>query len=148
MENASKALIMAAEVLIGVLVLSLMVYLFVTFGSSSAEIVEQMDASKLAEFNTQYDKYKGIEDITIYDIVSLANLARENNKYYELDKSVRANNGNYYISIYLSGEGYLEEDAQDLIEIIKESELKKYECQNVVYSNITGRVKKVIFKEK
>ena len=58
MENASKALIMAAEVLIGVLILSLMVYLFVSFGSTAAEVNEQMDESKLAEFNSQYDKYK------------------------------------------------------------------------------------------
>ena len=38
MENASKALLMAAEVLIGLLILSLAVYLFADFGSTSAEI--------------------------------------------------------------------------------------------------------------
>ena len=98
MENASKALIMAAEVLVGVLILSLMVYLFVSFGSSSAQVNEQMDEKKLAEFNSQYDKYKDKEDVTIYDIVSLANLATENNKYYGLDESTESN---YYISILL-----------------------------------------------
>jgi len=36
MENASKALLMAAGVLIGLLVLSLMVYLFASFASTSA----------------------------------------------------------------------------------------------------------------
>ena len=38
MENASKALIMAGGVLIGVLIISLAVYLFVSFGQTSAEI--------------------------------------------------------------------------------------------------------------
>ena len=38
MENASKALLMAAGVLIGMMVLSLMVYLFISFGSSTKAI--------------------------------------------------------------------------------------------------------------
>ena len=102
MENASKALIMAAEVIIGVLVLSLMSYLFVTFSSNSSEIIKQMDENKLTEFNNQYDKYKGKSDVTIYDIVSLASLARENNEYYELENST---DSNYYIKVYLDGKG-------------------------------------------
>ena len=42
MENASKALIMAASVLIGIMILSLAVYLFATFGASSAQMHEQI----------------------------------------------------------------------------------------------------------
>ena len=38
MENASKALIMAAEILIGLLIISLAVYLFTSFGTSAAQI--------------------------------------------------------------------------------------------------------------
>ena len=41
MENATKALIMAGGILVGVLVLSLMVYLFADFGSTSAQINAQ-----------------------------------------------------------------------------------------------------------
>ncbi len=153
MENASKALIMAAEVLVGVLILSLMVYLFVSFGSSSAQVNEQMDEKKLAEFNSQYDKYKDKEDVTIYDIVSLANLATENNKYYGLDESTESN---YYISILLDNT-HLElkasqEDTQNVQKnkIIKEkiekgeNVLQTYKC-NVIYSTITGRVRTVKF---
>lgn len=50
MENASKALIMAAGILIGVAILSLAVYLFVSFGSASAKIHEQNDANRINEF--------------------------------------------------------------------------------------------------
>ena len=158
MENASKALIMAAEVMIGVLVLSLMVYLFVSFGSNSAEINEQVDETKLAEFNNQFDKYRDQTDNTIYDIVTLANLARENNEYYELDTPT---NSNYYISIKIGSKN---------IEKMKSNELKKYitdevesitvtqsdidegnvkilntySCK-VTYNDITGRVKTVEF---
>lgn len=153
MENASKALIMAAEVMIGVLVLSLMVYLFISFGSSSAQINEQMDETKLAEFNSQFDKYKDKTDNTIYDIITVANLARENNSYYELtnlSNTAKKSYGNYYIIINLKGEGDLEEPEVDLTGIIEKklqegTATKNYKC-SVEYSNATGRVKKVSFE--
>lgn len=153
MENASKALLMAAEVLVGVLVLSLMVYLFITFGSNSSEIAKQMEENKLAEFNSQFDKYKGKSDITIHDIVSLANLAMENNEYYELTDSTESN---YYISVVLIGEGAIEKKEQTLEKFEKKMTelLKKYvnttfKCSNsnsdVRYSNTTGRIKQIQF---
>ena len=51
MENASKALLMAAGVLIGVLILSLAVYLFANFGTASAEIHKQKDMNEINKFN-------------------------------------------------------------------------------------------------
>lgn len=157
MENASKALLMAAEVLIGILILSLMVYLFTTFGSSSAKINKQLDDNKLAEFNSQYDKYVDKEDVTIYDVVTVANLAIENNKYYELETE-QSTDGNYYISVSLdrkTGEDVqkLEKKSQEyLADIISKEELMegilpKYNCE-VTYSSITGRVKTIKFTEK
>ncbi len=71
MENASKALLMAAGVLIGIMVLSLAVYLFVTFGSTSAQMHQQKEQDQLNQFNSQFTSYEGKEDITIYDIVLL-----------------------------------------------------------------------------
>lgn len=47
MENASKALIMAGGILVGVLVLSLMVYLFADFGSTSAQINAQKQTKSI-----------------------------------------------------------------------------------------------------
>lgn len=85
MENASKALIMAAGVLIGIMILSLAVYLFATFGSTSAELHKQKETDQLNQFNSQFTSYEGKEDITIYDVITVANLATENNKYYEFD---------------------------------------------------------------
>lgn len=161
MENASKALLMAAEVLIGVLILSLMVYLFATFGSNSAKINKQLEDNKLAEFNSQYDKYVGKEDVTIYDIITVTNLAKENNKYYELETSTK---GNYYISVKRGIEQMEKKTQQELTADIEDEELKvvdptkvtasyaykilpKYDC-TVEYSDITGRVKTVTFTEK
>lgn len=46
MENASRALLMAATVLISVMVISLGTYLFATFGSYSKNINEKLSLKK------------------------------------------------------------------------------------------------------
>ena len=95
MENASKALIMAASMLMGMMIISIAVYLFVTFGKVASDTYEQIDTDRLNQFNSQFTSYversyidteKGY--ITIYDVISLANLATENNKKYEFDRRV------------------------------------------------------------
>ena len=57
MENASKALIMAAEILIGVMIISIGVYLFNTLGQYSAETTAEMEETQQAQFNNQFLKY-------------------------------------------------------------------------------------------
>lgn len=143
MENASKALLMAAGVLIGLMVLSLAVYLFITFGSQSAEIHEQIDTDRLNQFNTQFTKYEGME-VTIYDVMTVLNLAKENNDYYGL----RANeDSNYYIEVYLNRNSIMGESMEDLMidDAYSGNDLIKYSC-TVIISEITQRVKSVNFQ--
>lgn len=92
MENASKALIMAAGVLIGLLILSLAVYLIVSFGTTSRTLHKQNEEQQIAQFNSQFTAYEGKEGITIHDIVSIANLATETNKHYEFAKRTSTSN--------------------------------------------------------
>ena len=63
MENASKALIMAGGVLIGVLIISLAVYLFVSFGQTSAEINSENSQKQLSQFNAKFTSYEGRNNI-------------------------------------------------------------------------------------
>lgn len=76
MENASKALIMAAGILIGVLILALMVTLF----ASSKNLFNSYDATKESEsiqqFNVNFTKYVG-ENLTIHDVITIYNFAIE-----------------------------------------------------------------------
>lgn len=150
MENASNALIMAAGILIGVLILSLAVYLFVNFGQTTAQIYEQNEQNQLNLFNSQFTSYEGKENITIYDIITVAGYAYENNKYYENDEQ-------YKVYIYI-GAPIKNNEIQDLVYvkskelIINEqnkmsgnnNELPKYSCK-IEYLN--GRVNKVVFSE-
>ncbi len=103
MENASKALIMAAGTLIGMLVISLAVYLFTSFGAVSAQLHQQKAAQHLENFNSQFTSYEGKEGITIYDVVSVANLATESNRYYSYStRTLNTVNGkDSYIQVIL-----------------------------------------------
>lgn len=153
MENASKALLMAAGVLVGILILSLAVYLFISFGGTSADIHDKVQKDQLAKFNTQFTTYETKESVTIYDIISVANLATENNRKNQLQKKNTQTDGNdNYITVKLKGrciEGGENIDTKQLeneynkkimedINAQVNGELKKYKAK-VNISKETGR---------
>lgn len=154
MENASKALIMAAGVLIGIMILSLVVYLFVSFGSSTAQIGEKIKQDQLNKFNSQFTSYEGKEGLTIYDVITVANLATENNKYYNYSNRSDTSQNDSYVSVILENkhiEGKEEADYNKLIindTINNESDsLANYTCK-VYINEITSRVYKITFSVK
>ena len=83
MENASKALLMAAGILMGILVLSLIVYIYATFSDNTQKNIKQMELNYLTAFNSKYLSYDGREDLTYYDIANVATMARNDNKNNE-----------------------------------------------------------------
>lgn len=146
MENATKALIMAAGVLMGIVILSLAVYEFTSFGISSKEIHKANEETRLNEFNSQFTKYEGKDDVTIYDVITVANLAKENNSYYEFSpRSLEQNTGkDLYISVILDNTS-IENQNQSIYKSKIGSEYNsKYTCIATI-SNDTGRVYKVNF---
>lgn len=164
MENASKALLMAAGVLIGLLVISLAVYLFTSFASTSADVHKQNEQQQIEQFNSQFTSYVGKEEITIYDVVTVANLATENNRYYGYSKRSIAQTPqtatDSYISVKLENEtiekgnetknntnNELIKKELETIETNKSKELPQYNCQ-VSISPTTGRVCLVTFNPK
>lgn len=85
MENASNALLIAASILIAVMVVSFGTYLFTTFNSSGKQINQSIEAKQKDEFNEQFYSYEtDMSDYTtyrnVYDIVSVINLAQNNNE--------------------------------------------------------------------
>lgn len=85
MENASKALLMAAGVLIGVLILSLGVYLFVNFSQHASQTYDQIKEDQINQFNSEFVTLQGKSDITIYDVISTVKRAQEFNNVNELN---------------------------------------------------------------
>ena len=84
MENASKALLMAAGVLIGVLILSLGVYLFVNFSQHASQTYDQIKEDQINQFNSEFVALQG-KNITIYDVISVVRKAREYNEVNEVN---------------------------------------------------------------
>ena len=79
MENASKALIMAGEVLIGVIILSILVLMFNKISEFTESYYANSETQKMIAFNAQFTKYitnNTDQDATyIYseDVVSIVN---------------------------------------------------------------------------
>lgn len=143
MENASKALIMAGGVLIGVLVISLAVYLFVSFGQTSAEINDENSQKQLTQFNSKFTSYEGKKNLTIYDAITVAGYANENNEYYD-------NDSNYIIIVNLDGRR-IDNQLSNIERIIKtqnkkSEDLTVYKCEVIDYHE-NGRVKTINFKK-
>ena len=140
MENASKALIMAGGVLIGILIISLAVYLFTDFGSTSAQINAQNSQKQITEFNSKFTVYEGNDNITIYDIITLAGYAKENNEYYKDAEDEK-------IDVKIGNETCLNSTSQELInKYVSNEKLKKFMCSGIKY-NKRGKVKSITFKE-
>ena len=134
MENASKALIMAASVLLGVMIITVGVALFRSFGGTSAEIMGEIEKAKIEEFNNQFLKYYGLEDgISVHDVVTIANLAKENNEYMEVSDQVGYSQKSLYIQVDLNKETNIEKKSESkLIEMMQDVKLK--------YDNSSGQL--------
>lgn len=153
MENASKALIMAATILLGVMIIAIGVYLFSSYAQYSSSTYKKIEQAQIDQFNSQFLKYYGSEEITLkkydsdisqtkmvsilctaHDIISLANLAQKNNQYYEIENEGKGSEASNYIQIKL-------EKVDDNIE--KWTEEKKIDfLKNSTYSvTINGKVR-------
>ena len=97
MENASKALEIAAGVLLAVLIMSLVAYFFTSISEWPQQQDDEMEAEQTAKFNLEYEVYdkKGMYGA---DVISCLTKAENNNeKYYE---------GGSFLSGYKYGETY------------------------------------------
>lgn len=175
MENASKALIMAATVLLGVMIISVGVALFNTFSEFGRDTLQKVEDKRIAEWNNNFLKYYGYisteEDknpipikVSAHDIVSVANLAKQNNENYELTKENSGNENTYYVQVIVKGKyqnfetesdteknKFLQENS--LIESVdangdKTADPKYYKCsKEPVISKVTKRVISIEFEE-
>lgn len=105
MENASKALLIAGEVLIAMLVASMMVLLFSTMSSYADEHAEQRRLQEVEAFNANVLQYAKAKECTAQDIVSLVNFAREVNEKRGCTGTSDANHATEHMCIKVSVTG-------------------------------------------
>lgn len=86
MENASKALLMAGEILIGIIIISIFAWIFGKTQEFAEGYNENMNKQKIVAFNNQYTQYitnnTDTDATYIYaeDVVTIANQARDWNE--------------------------------------------------------------------
>lgn len=155
MENSVKALLIAAGVLIGMMILSLGVSLFASLNSYVESVQENIASIEIQKFNGQFTKYINYNDdtdekdftLTIQDIVTAANIARENNLSYNLTGQTGSN---YYVTINMPGHSNLEQIINlQSADILANGLGKEYICSygDVEINTVTGRVFEVNFQE-
>lgn len=83
MENASKALIMAGGVLISIIIISAVVMVYSNMRQGSQMQDEALKAEQVSKFNMQYTSYE--KNIRGVDLMSLINMAEDNNSKYDSD---------------------------------------------------------------
>ena len=140
MENATKALLMAAGVLIGIVILSLGVYLYGTIGNYVQMSQEEMNNQALIKFNTQFYNYTAIENqqYTFQDIITIANIAYENNSEKELLDETESSYGTDYVDVIIIG-------ATDWL---AKNYSTHYTCKaEDMTVNSANRVNKIVFKK-
>lgn len=133
MENASKALLMAAGILIGVLMLALMVTLFLSSSEVSNEYEQTKKSEAVQQFNVNFTQYLG-QDLSIHQVITMKNFALNNkvcdvtvaNITSTIDKDMEDLNQKY--------QEYLGKKVK--LEII-------YKIENIEYDEVTGYVSKV-----
>ena len=133
MENASNALLMAGSVLIGVIVISLFVYLFSSMGSMTKEFQEDIDYTSIQKFNEQFEKYIGRTDINTHELLTAYNLVQAVNK--EAGEEI------------VKFKGLTASELKDLTKFLSSGQL--YRCDEVPdqYNVETGKIKSIEFKK-
>lgn len=154
MENASKALLIAAGVLIAILLLTLFSYLFGRMAESSSKFYSIMEEHEIAEFNQQFLNYKGrgvdvvghdtsgnpiYNDMTVQDVVTIVNLAKDNNKNKKRPTKV---------TVYVGTEEWSDKKVEELNTLLKDNIGIKYKCTNVSIDTSTKLVSTVEISEK
>lgn len=134
MENASKALIMAGSILIGIIIVSTFVYVFRSSADFAQSYEKTASTVNITKFNDKFEQFSDRTDITIYEIVSLVNYAKNYNK----DNSSQ-------IDVVVGNTSYTQLSDSILMDYIKKYQMgqedeKIYACEKIEYNPDTHYV--------
>ena len=139
------------------------VYLYINIHSYIEQTNEKLEENEIYSFNTQFLNYINIDsngnktkDITFQDVMTVANLAYDNNMEHEITKDDAGENSLYIaVNVWLKSssgstiyKSNIEENlSQYETEYLSENYYNKYICQNtdIKVSKNTGRVYEITF---
>lgn len=175
MENASKALVIAGSILIGIIVISIFYYAFGRIGYFVGETQENSVQKEIEAFNTSFEAYNKKLMYGI-DIISVLNKAIDNNRKYDIENGEQ----DYYVNVKFTykwqnaqGMGnnsitsYSLKDDYNIIktkfldaamkneESIHDFKVSAFKCTGVSYIKkeetkditVIGRIKEIVFEQ-
>lgn len=134
MENASKALLISAGVLIAILLLTLFSYLMRQMGDSTYGIYSKLSQREITEFNQKFLNYEGRENLSIQDVITIVNLAIDSNKSVKIPST---------ISVLVNDENWVNKNKTQINDLLKSNLDKQYKCLSVTIDTATLLVKEV-----
>lgn len=151
MENATKALYIAAGVLMGVMILSLAVMLFSSMQAYIQGYKEDIEYNALNTFNNKYQKYVDNDtDFTIQDVVTVAGMAYEDNSSLNIETSEwEISVNSLYVGVWLNDTRIDQNIKENIQDLLTDNISKKYKCTpgKIKYNSI-GRIYEMYFEEK
>lgn len=147
MENASKALIISAGVLIAILLLTLFSYLFMKMSSSTSEVYDMISKHEKDEFNQQFFNYEGrgirtnADPLTPQEVATLINLAQDSKEKAKFSANVAIMLGSENLTNQASASEWLARQMQNSAD-----KDKRYDCESVTIDQTTLLVNKVTLK--
>ena len=130
MENATKALLISAGVLLGIIIISLAVYVFANTAAFGESYESSQEEIRIANYNNKFEMYNK-EEIRIYDIISVLNLSKEYKEKY-------GDTINVYMGTTLLTQSIV---INEQIQINKDG---IYRCSRITY-NDEGKVNSITF---
>ncbi len=158
MENASKALIIAGETLIAILILTLMVSMFLAFGNFSKNMEQRLQISQIQSFNGHFQILENRDNITAQEIVSVINFAKKANDDRQLDYNTRTSS-EYYTTVtiddkdvfnnsdYVKSASQYNDLGKILDKFLKENNAYLFSCEGTTVNENTGLVNNISFKK-
>lgn len=151
MENASKALIMAVSIILGIMIVTFLCFVFGMVKNLNSKNMTQIEETETAKFNEEFFKYyengKDIIKVTSHDIISISNFVKENNSKYDLKEATQ---NSYYVTIdvYTKSERIynFEKSNQDEYSIFLEQN-RIFKCSEIKINKTTKRVEYVKYEE-
>ena len=167
MENTSKALIMAGETLIAILVIGLFVTINTLFGRFSKNINKQLEASNISVKNAVFMGYEGRVNILVTEVASIINYAKKLNddnglknaegkltyQIYNLPGFVKVYiNGIDYFAQYINSNRYSDSALfkEDLNRYMQDNNTRIYMVGATITGfsekNVNGKIEHVVYK--
>ena len=167
MENTSKALIMAGETLIAILVIGLFVTINTLFGRFSKNINKQLEASNISVKNAVFMGYEGRVNILVTEVASIINYAKKLNddnglKNTEGKLTYQIYNSPGFVKVYINGIDYFAQyinsnrysDSalfkEDLNRFMQDNNTRIYMVGATITGfsekNVNGKIEHVVYK--